>query len=1600
MMAINPATGNVIVTIPIISRSGKIPFSYNLIGNFNVSPYASSCPSCFYWLVPFPGNYGGGTFGGFNGLPTSGLNSRLTFTVSNPVCAGGLETTVSNFGLLDVTGAYHHFPHTVTYGYCGNSGGGTAPSSDSSGYTLSITATNPPQYSLYDRSGNQLILTSSGSSQYLVVTKVKDPDSIAMSVSNQVNTGTNTLVSTYTDTLGQQAFTATVGLTRVAAGGGTSSPDKYTYLDASPQPQTQTATVNYSLFTIVTNFGCSTVQDVNWGSVYFPTSVVLADGETFGLSYETTYGYSQPTVTGRLAKLTLPGGGSITYQYSGGSRGVTCDAGYSFPIPTLKRIVNDGVGNISTWTYTASTIDQYDNFSVTAADQLSDTTTYHYYGTLPTETVVNDVNLGRLSTTVTCYNGYSAGTSPLACVAPQQSYAFGIGIYQTDAYTSLGTSVAASLVETQYDGDVMPRGYTYGDVAVIKQWAAGTATYPPTGTPATTKTTTYANIAGVSCGSIFVYIADHPCSITTTSSVGTTSQVKYTYNGGGHPIQTSTLVAGATYLTSSATYNTNGTIATLTDVNSPNATTQYYYNGTGGCNNLLLTSTVLPVDNLSTSQTWNCVGGVLASTTDANGQVTNYGYLNQNGTADPLWRLLSTTDAESNTMWNVYSAGGTLPATLETSVTFNAGLSALDQLTTFDGLGRPVLEQTRQAPGSNNFDAVSLGYDVNGRLASRGLPCLSTSVSIPCTPPGAVTTTYDALNRPLQVTDGGGGYTQYVRTSGAAFLDVKVTQGPAPGAESPKTRQLEYDGLGRLASVCELTSAANGGGNCAQQGSKTGYWTKYNYDGLNRLIGVTQNAQGAAQTRTLSYDGLNRLTGEVSPEWGPGAAIYVYDSDNTGKCAGTYNGDLVNRTDNAGNTTCYAYDKLHRMLSTTYTGPNAAANRYFVYDAATVNGQSMAHAGARIAEAYTATCSTCTKITDEGYGYSVRGEISDYYQASPNSGGYYHVPFTYWANGLIESYGPFLTEDQGGYIPDGEGRAGAVYDYPHKDSPVPSISYYTPTGQPTGNQPTQITAGCNAGTCYPINYQYDPSTLRMTQYSATLNGGTISGSLTWNPNGSLQQLVVADPFNPLDAQTCTYGADDLARISTVNCVNGSTNVWNQNFSYDAFGNLTKQVPSGGTGVSWIPGYNSSTNRYTLGGTSYDPNGNLLNDTFNSYTWDAEGKPLSSNYYSSNGGVYTFVYDAFGHKVEFSINGTYQRSYVTLLGFKLSAVGQTPYYSETPLPGGSVLAQGGGANGIFLADWLGTIRAFYTVGGGYSQSAAHAPFGETYSSNSNYTLNFTGEWDDKYIVNTIHYFPERQYRSSQGRWLSPDPAGLAAVDPTYPQSWNRYSYVLNNPLRDTDPTGLASPDCAGLDPDLQGTQGCELSQAYESWEAWFTNGKTVGSTSSFDFGLNLGLSGLGDCTDFLPCNALPNSPVQVIQSLLPTINMPGWVLDANNAPNIPNIANAGQSWLDCYNGFHDTSAGRATEFFSALSWFPVDKNWKSNIRETAIFGGAKASSVGLVSHFGKGLWQLGAKGIEYVATGVFATASAIDSTVFVGCGGAALSTVNPLPVNVP
>ena len=236
----------------------------------------------------------------------------------------------------------------------------------------------------------------------------------------------------------------------------------------------------------------------------------------------------------------------------------------------------------------------------------------------------------------------------------------------------------------------------------------------------------------------------------------------------------------------------------------------------------------------------------------------------------------------------------------------------------------------------------------------------------------------------------------------------------------------------------------------------------------------------------------------------------------------------------------------------------------------------------------------------------------------------------------------------------------------------------------------------------------------------------------------------------------------------------------QNFTYDAYGNLTKNVITGDGGVAWNPMYDNN-NHYTLTGTSYDNDGNLKADTFHSYTWDAFGGVTAID-------STTVTHDAFGRIVEFKGTTTRQFLY-TPSGINLAKMnGQTLDTARVPLPGGNIADyHASGFNAYGHADWLGTTRFGSTSSRTKDGDWAVAPFGETYAGGTSSYSDMTGKFDD--IGSLLWDFPMREYHSTQGRWISPDPAGLAAVNPMNPQTWNRYAYVGGNPLGYIDPLGL-------------------------------------------------------------------------------------------------------------------------------------------------------------------------------------------------------------------
>src|SRR5579863_9322904 len=138
-------------------------------------------------------------------------------------------------------------------------------------------------------------------------------------------------------------------------------------------------------------------------------------------------------------------------------------------------------------------------------------------------------------------------------------------------------------------------------------------------------------------------------------------------------------------------------------------------------------------------------------------------------------------------------------------------------------------------------------------------------------------------------------------------------------------------------------------------------------------------------------------------------------------------------------------------------------------------------------------------------------------------------------------------------------------------------------------------------------------------------------------------------------------------------------------------------------------------------------------------------------------------------------------------------GSTVEQYFVPLVGGmQAVYNGSGLQYYRHSDWLGTNRFAATPAGTVYFDGAYAPFGENYAGMGTSDQVFTGQ--PMGTVSGLYDFTFREYSSAQGRWLVPDPAGLAAVDISNPQTWNRYAYVMNNPLSYVDPLGLKLGIC--------------------------------------------------------------------------------------------------------------------------------------------------------------------------------------------------------------
>ncbi len=200
--------------------------------------------------------------------------------------------------------------------------------------------------------------------------------------------------------------------------------------------------------------------------------------------------------------------------------------------------------------------------------------------------------------------------------------------------------------------------------------------------------------------------------------------------------------------------------------------------------------------------------------------------------------------------------------------------------------------------------------------------------------------------------------------------------------------------------------------------------------------------------------------------------------------------------------------------------------------------------------------------------------------------------------------------------------------------------------------------------------------------------------------------------------------------------------------------------------------------------SYDCNGNMLADGERTFTWDADNKPVSIT--RTGLGTTTFSYTGDGGRVK-KQGLTQLIRYAS--GFEDHATDAVQVKHITV--GGLRIATrvvGGPNAGTYFThgDHLGSLNVLTNSTGTEVQRLTYLPFGETDTNTGAVDFHqrrYTGQEQDP--ETGLYFYNARYYNPVLGRFLSPDSIIPGAGNP---QSLNRYSYVNNNPVNFTDPTG--------------------------------------------------------------------------------------------------------------------------------------------------------------------------------------------------------------------
>ena len=323
----------------------------------------------------------------------------------------------------------------------------------------------------------------------------------------------------------------------------------------------------------------------------------------------------------------------------------------------------------------------------------------------------------------------------------------------------------------------------------------------------------------------------------------------------------------------------------------------------------------------------------------------------------------------------------------------------------------------------------------------------------------------------------------------------------------------------------------------------------------------------------------------------------------------------------------------------------------------------------------------------------------------------------------------------------------------------------------------------------PVGYQYDAASrlMQVAQGSQIVGLGYDNAnrrtSLTY-PNGT----------------NTSYSYDNASRLTNI-AHNGPAGVIESlSYTYDAAGNRISLTRTNGS-ATLLPAavqaaYDAANEQIQFNSASpnqtFDANGNLTTQTdatgTTTYTWDARNRLTAT---SGPGVNASFVYDALGRRISKTINGV-TTSYLydgndIVQEIGGGAVGAS--YVRSLNIDRSFVRETTDGNEYYHSDALGSSLAFSNGAGTVTISYSYEAFGKTTATGmSSNPFQYTGRENDG---TGLYYYRARYYGPTAGRFTQVDPAGF--VDGP-----NVYNYVMNNPLNNIDPLGLACKKCTNLE----------------------------------------------------------------------------------------------------------------------------------------------------------------------------------------------------------